>query len=93
MSARQSTAGRVNGIGLLFGLGFGFVLTAARLTDFDVIHEMLRFQDLQPFLVLGSAIAVAAPLLRILRRRGLVTPHGGALSFSAASVQRHHLLG
>lgn len=83
----------MNAVGLLFGIAFGVVLTGARLTEYDVIRAMLRFQDLEPFLVLGSAIAVAAPLLRLLRRRGWQTPINGPLTLSPSPIARHHVLG
>ena len=85
----------MNAVGPLFGIGFGVVLSGARLTDYDVIHRMLRLEDLQPFLVLvlGSAIAVAAPLLRLLSRSGWQTPLGGPLTPSPSPIGRHHVLG
>ncbi|MGI8644547.1 MAG: DUF6691 family protein [Thermomicrobiales bacterium] len=83
----------INRLGLLFGVIFGFTLTAARLTEFDVIHRMLKFQDLEPFWVMGSAVGVAMPLLWIMERRGLVTPLGGKLTFSRSAISRHHFTG
>ena len=84
---------RLNLLGLLFGVGFGFTLVGARLTDYDVIHRMLLFEDWQPFLVLGSAIAVAAPSLWLLQRRGWQTPLGGRLTLATSAVRRQHVLG
>jgi uncharacterized membrane protein YedE/YeeE len=83
----------MNLIGLVFGAGFGFTLAGARLTDYDVIHRMLLFEDWQPFLILGSAIAVAAPLLRLLRRRRWQTPIGGQLTLATSGVRRRHVFG
>lgn len=83
----------MNRIGLLFGVAFGFVLVGARLSDYDVIHRMLLFRDWQPFLVLGSAVAVAATSLRLLRRAGWTTPLGGRLRLSPSPVGRHHVVG
>lgn len=80
-------------VGLLVGTAFGFVLTGARLTDYDVIHRMLLFRDWEPFLVLGSAVAVAAPALRFLDSRGWRTRFGGRLSLNVAPVRRHHVVG
>lgn len=36
----------MNAIALLFGTGFGFVLGWARLTDYDVIRNMLLLREL-----------------------------------------------
>lgn len=84
---------RTSLVGLAFGTAFGFTLAGARLTDYDVIHRMLLFKDWQPFLVLASAIAVAAPLLLLLRRRGWRTPLGGQLAVATSAVHRRHLFG
>jgi len=45
------------------------------------------------FLLMGSAIAVSAPLLWLLERSGMVTPFGGQFSLSRSRPQRHHLRG
>lgn len=84
---------RIQGIGFLFGLAFGFTLAAARLTEFNVIHRMLLFRDPAPFLIMGSAVVVAAPTLRLLHRLGWETPLGGRLTLPGSPVQRHHVLG
>jgi uncharacterized membrane protein YedE/YeeE len=83
----------MNVLGLLFGLGFGFVISAARLTDYDTIHRMLLLQEPDVYLLMGSAIAVALPLLRVLQSRGWVTPFGGRLQLSPSPVRRNHVLG
>jgi len=84
---------RIQGIGLVFGLAFGFTLAAARLTEFNVIHRMLLFRDPAPFLIMGSAVVVAAPTLRLLHRLGWETPLGGKLTLSGSPIQRHHICG
>jgi uncharacterized membrane protein YedE/YeeE len=83
----------INRLGLLFGIIFGFTLTGARLTDYDVIHRMLKFQDFEPFLIMGSAVGVAAPMLWLMERHGMVTPLGGRLAFSRSAISRHHITG
>jgi uncharacterized membrane protein YedE/YeeE len=54
-------------VGLLFGLAFGFVLGWARLTDYDVIRNMLLLREPDVFLLMMSAIATAAIGARALR--------------------------
>jgi hypothetical protein len=80
-------------IGLAFGAGFGFVLGAAQLHEYDVIHAMLRLDEPDVFLLMGSAIGVSLPLLWWLERRCVPTPYGGALHLSRSRVQRHHIVG
>ena len=83
----------MNVLGLLAGLGFGFIIAAARLNDYDVIHNMLLLRDFEPYLFMGSAIGVAAPLLWLLQRRGWRTLQGEPLVLSRSRVERKHVLG
>jgi uncharacterized protein len=83
----------MNAVGLLFGVGFGFVLGAAKLHEYDTIHRTLRLQEPDVFLLMGGAIGVSLPLLWWLERRGIVTPFGGRLALRRSKVQRHHLVG
>lgn len=87
------SAGTLNAIGLLFGALFGGLLAGARLHEYDTIHSMLRLDEAYVFLMMGSAIAVSAPLLWLLERRGMNTPFGGELSLSRSMPERHHIKG
>jgi uncharacterized protein len=60
----------------LFGILFGFVLSRARVTDYDVIAAMFRLADVHLFGVIGSAIATAALGFWLLRRTGNTTLRG-----------------
>ena len=83
----------LNIVGLLVGTGFGFVLAAARLTDYDVIHNMLLLREFDVFFLMASAIGTAAPLLWLLRRSGWTTPYGGPLAVRQLPVERHNVAG
>jgi len=83
----------MNIVGGLFGAGFGFVLAAARLHEFDTIHTTLTFDSFYVFGLMGLAIGVSLPLLWILERRGGMTMYGGRLSLSRSRVERHHIVG
>jgi uncharacterized membrane protein YedE/YeeE len=80
-------------IGLLFGMGFGFLITAAGFSDYDTIHNMLLLREAHGFLVMGSAVAVAMPLLWLLERRRWQTPFAGPLNISRYRVERKDVLG
>src|SRR5206468_258202 len=54
-------------IALLVGIGFGVVMAWARVTDPMVIRKMLLLRELDVFLLMGSAIGVAAVGVRVLR--------------------------
>lgn len=83
----------MNGVGLLVGAAFGFLVTAARLNDYQVIHDMLLLREPDVFLLMASAIAVAAPILVILERRRWRTPLGGELKVQRLPITRRNVLG
>ena len=80
-------------IALAVGAGFGFVLVAARLNEFDTIHKMLLLQELDVYFLMGSAIATAAPILIWLRRIHWRTLSGEELRVERAPVQKHTVMG
>ncbi len=80
-------------VGLLFGIAFGFLIAAAGFGDADFIHRMLLLQNGYPYLVFGSAVATAMPLLWLLQRALWVTPLGGPLKLVQASVRRRQVYG
>lgn len=84
---------KLNLIGLVFGALFGGLLAGARLHEYDTIHAMLRLDEPDVFLLMGSAIAVSAPLLWWLDRRGVTTPFGGTFALSRSRPEPHHLRG
>jgi hypothetical protein len=57
-------------IGLLGGAVFGFTLAWARLTDPRVIRDMLLLNEPHVFLIMGSAVAIAAVGVRVLKLSG-----------------------
>lgn len=84
---------KLNMIGLVTGALFGGILAGANLHEYDTIHSFLRLDDLYVAWFMGSAIAVSAPMLWWLERRGTDTPFGGRLSLSRAKPERHHVVG
>ena len=61
---------KTKAIGLAGGVVFGFTLAWARLTDPRVIRDMLLLKEPHVFLIMGSAVAVAAVGLRALKATG-----------------------
>ena len=58
----------MNALYLVFGAGFGFILSRARATDYDTIVNLFRLVDFHIAGVIVVAIAVAAAGLSLLRR-------------------------
>jgi uncharacterized protein len=81
------------GVYLMFGAAFGFVFAASGFNQYDVIHRMLLLQDMTPFLVMGSAVGTALPILWILERRRWRTPLGGPMQLRRWRLERKHVLG
>ncbi|MBI3970485.1 MAG: YeeE/YedE family protein [Chloroflexi bacterium] len=83
----------LNRVSFLIGVAFGFLIFAARLSDYEVIHNMLLLREPDVFLLMASAIGVAMPLLWILQRRRWQTPLGGELDLAHDKVKRKHVFG
>lgn len=84
----------VNVIGVAAGISFGWILSWARLTDPAVIRNMLLLKEAHVFLIMGSAIAVAAAGCGLLRAFGawsLLTNE--AIEWTSAPVERRHVFG
>jgi uncharacterized membrane protein YedE/YeeE len=54
----------------LFGTAFGWVLSRSGAADYDMIQQMFLFESFQLYGILGTAVVVTAPGLRLLERRG-----------------------
>jgi len=84
---------RLHAVCAVFGIAFGSVFAAAGFNQYDTIHQMLLLEDLEPFLVMGSAVATAMSVLWLLERRRWRTPLGGALELRRWAIERKHILG
>jgi uncharacterized membrane protein YedE/YeeE len=54
----------------VFGGVVGFVLSRSGAADYDYIQKMFLLEDLQLYGIIGTAVAVTAPGLWLLRRSG-----------------------
>lgn len=61
---------------LLLGIGLGVVFVQSEVVSWFRIQEMFRFQSFHMYGIIGSAVAVAALSLQVIRRLGLRTMHG-----------------
>ena len=81
-------------VGVMFGVGFGFLMAWAGRSDAAVIRNMLLLREARVFLVMGSAVAVAAVglrLLRVARVRALVT--GEPIAWTTDRIEKRHVIG
>ena len=61
---------------LLFGVVFGFILTKSEVISWFRIQEMFRFQSFHMYGVIGSAVAVGAASLALIKRFNVKTIQG-----------------
>lgn len=81
-------------VGLAGGIVFGFVLSWSELTHRSVIHDMLALREADVFLLMGSAILIAAAgchLLRVFRATSLVTTE--RVQWTSPTVEARHVAG
>ncbi len=78
---------------LAVGGVFGFVLAGANLSDYTVIHNMLLLREFDVFLLMGSAIGVAAPLLWLMERNHWRSAAGGEMQVQKEPSKRGTVAG
>jgi uncharacterized membrane protein YedE/YeeE len=84
----------VKPLALATGLALGFVVDWSPLTDPETFHRMLTLGSAYVYLLMASAVAVAAAGAWMLRRRGLRAPLTGELvTWSDVPVRRAHIVG
>jgi hypothetical protein len=72
----------------ILGCLFGIVLTKSEVVSWFRIQEMFRFQSFHMYGIIGSAVAVAALAIVILRRTGMRTLAGEPISIPAKELGR-----
>ena len=77
----------------LIGGAFGFLISASRLSEYEIIHNMLRLKEPDVFLLMACAIGTAAPLLWLMERKRWKTPFGGELALTRSPITRSSVYG
>lgn len=71
---------------LLLGVGFGITLTRSEVLSWFRIQEMFRFQSPRMYLIIASAIVVAAASVAIIKRYKLKTIAGEPIAIPPKSM-------
>ena len=80
--------------GLLAGVGIGFIVAWAGLSDPAIIRNMLLLRDPHVFLLMGSTIVVAAIGVRLLRTSGAKSwASGEPIAWTTEKPQMRHVAG
>jgi hypothetical protein len=77
---------------LLFGTAFGLVLSRSGAADYDFVQGMFLFERFQLYGIIGTAVAVTAPGLWLLKRWGR-TASGAPLAVKAKPRHRGNAVG
>ena len=77
---------------VLFGTAFGFLLSRSGAADYDFIQGMFLFTNFQLYGIIGTAVAITAPGLWLLKRRGR-TASGRPLQFERKPRTRGNAIG
>jgi hypothetical protein len=64
----------------LLGIAFGIVLTRSEVLSWFRIQEMFRFQSFRMYGIIGSAIAMAAVSIFLIKNSGLTSASGEAIA-------------
>lgn len=65
---------------LILGILFGIILTKSEVISWFRIQEMFRFQSFHMYGIIGAAVVVAALSVAVIKRMGLKTVRGEAIS-------------
>jgi uncharacterized membrane protein YedE/YeeE len=77
---------------LVLGVVFGFVLSRSGAADYNYIQAMFLFQSFQLYGIIGTAIAITAPGICLIKRRGR-TVTGGKVEIEMKPQHRGNIVG
>ncbi len=82
----------MNAVFFLLCVAFGFVLSRSGAADYEFIQKMFLFESFQLYGIIGTAVAVGAPGLWLLKRLGR-TASGAPIKIKAKPSHRGNLVG
>jgi uncharacterized membrane protein YedE/YeeE len=77
---------------IILGTIFGYVLSRSGAADYDYIQGMFLFERFQLYGIIGTAVAVAAPGLWLIKRRGR-TLRGFPIAIERKPLHRGNVAG
>jgi uncharacterized membrane protein YedE/YeeE len=78
---------------LIFGIGFGIVLTKAEVISWFRIQEMFRFQSFHMYGIIGSAIVVGAISVWLLKKFNIKDFKGEEIIFLKKPYNKGFIIG
>jgi uncharacterized protein len=77
---------------LVFGTLFGYVLSRSGAADYSYIQRMFLLESFQLYGIIGTAVALTAPLVWLLKRRGR-SLSGAAINVESKPGHRGNVVG
>lgn len=77
---------------VLLGTAFGFVLSRSGAADYNYIQGMFLFERFQLYGIIGTAVALTAPGLWLIKRHGR-TVRGGPIAIESKTFHRGNIAG
>ncbi len=78
---------------LIYGIGFGIILTKAEVISWFRIQEMFRFQSFHMYGIIGSAIVVGALSIFILKKFKVKDSNGEEIMYLKKPFNRGFIIG
>ena len=79
-------------LSLVLGTVFGWLLSRSGAADYNFIQQMFLFESFQLYGIIGTAVAVTAPAVWLLKRRGR-TMSGAPLDVAPKPAHRGNVVG
>ena len=77
---------------VLLGTAFGFILSRSGAADYNYIQAMFLFERFQLYGIIGTAVAVTAPGVWLIKRRGR-TAAGRSIEIELKPLHRGNIVG
>lgn len=78
---------------LIYGVGFGIILTKAEVISWFRIQEMFRFQSFHMYGIIGSAIVVGAMSILLLKKLNIKASNGEEIVFLKKPYNKGFVIG
>lgn len=78
---------------LVYGIGFGIILTKAEIISWFRIQEMFRFQSFHMYGIIGSAIVVGAISILLLKKFNVKDSNGEEIVFLKKPFNKGVIIG
>lgn len=79
-------------LSLIFGIGFGYVLSRSGAADYTYIQEMFLLESFQLYGIIGTAVVLTTPVVWLLKRHGR-TLTGAPVNVEAKPGHRGNVVG